>query len=537
MNLEHLWVSPAAFGVTTASPTQRAVCRVIEGLPLGELACDGEVMESFGGEQALALLPLTAPTEVDLLAGIRTGKSRLAACVALQASQIVDVAHLAPGEIPRVTIVSLSLDSAQVVLDHLVGTMQARPALRGLMIGEPSADGIMVRHPSGRPIEIAVAAGRRAGGELVSRWSAGAIFDEFTRMFGSSDGAVVNYDDARRAVIGRLLPRAQVLSIGSPWAPMGPAYERCQERHGKPGADLVVVRAKAPALNPVWWTAERCAALQQQDPTAYATDVMAEFADPSSAWLSAAAIKRCTRAPGTPAITRWTPARAFAFAMDPGTRGNSWTLVGLAAAYDREGIAKIEVVVHREWQGSPGAPLDSFVVLREIGKLMAPYETDTVHSDQYAGDPLRDIGSRAGVRVIVTSVNASNRFALYDDLGTVINAGQMELPPDPRFAADLLSVRRQVTQTGIRFALPVSADKRHADYVPALALALHAFGPLTNQATVKANLARRDEMIESAAIAMGMADVRPPAKVRDVVDRRWRMSMFAPKETSNDEVG
>ena len=41
--LERLLMSPAAFGLTTASPLQRAVCRIIDGLPLGDLASCAEV--------------------------------------------------------------------------------------------------------------------------------------------------------------------------------------------------------------------------------------------------------------------------------------------------------------------------------------------------------------------------------------------------------------------------------------------------------------------------------------------------------------
>ena len=48
---------------------------------------------------------------------------------------------------------------------------------------------------------------------------------------------------------------------------------------------------------------------------------------------------------------------------------------------------------------------------------------------------------------------------------------------------DLASVRRRVTQAGLTYHLPKTPDGRHADYVPALALALSAFaGPAALQA-------------------------------------------------------
>jgi hypothetical protein len=51
-------------------------------------------------------------------------------------------------------------------------------------------------------------------------------------MAGQEDG-VVNLDDARSAVLGRILPGSQLLYIGSPWAPFGPVYSMVQEFWGK----------------------------------------------------------------------------------------------------------------------------------------------------------------------------------------------------------------------------------------------------------------------------------------------------------------
>jgi hypothetical protein len=40
---------------------------------------------------------------------------------------------------------------------------------------------------------------------------------------------VVNLDHQRSSVLGRLLPNAQALYIGSPWAPFGPVYDAVTE--------------------------------------------------------------------------------------------------------------------------------------------------------------------------------------------------------------------------------------------------------------------------------------------------------------------
>ncbi|HMA97096.1 MAG TPA: hypothetical protein VKP30_30640 [Polyangiaceae bacterium] len=231
LTIETILTSPGAFSVP-ASALQRAVCRMLDGLPLGDLAGHPDVISAFGGPEAVASLPVGAPPpEVVVCAPIRSCKSILSICVAIRSSQCVDVSGLVPGEVPRFTLMSLRLDNSQAAFGMLAGVMQ-KPALHPLLIDEPTADSLLIRHPSGRPMEIACVAGARAGAGLVSRWSFGVAFDEAPRMVGSEDG-VVNLDDARSAVMGRLLPGAQILYIGSPWAPFGPVYDMVQEHWGK----------------------------------------------------------------------------------------------------------------------------------------------------------------------------------------------------------------------------------------------------------------------------------------------------------------
>jgi len=105
----------------------------------------------------------------------------------------------------------------------LRGCIEGSPALRSLIVNV-GADSVEVMHPSGRTVEIAVVAGSKAAGGLASRWSAGLILDECTRMVGA-DESVANMPEALSVIRERLLPGAQIQAIGSPWAPYGPAYD------------------------------------------------------------------------------------------------------------------------------------------------------------------------------------------------------------------------------------------------------------------------------------------------------------------------
>jgi hypothetical protein len=291
--------SPQFFGLTTATPLQRAACRIVDGIPLGELAHDPDVTAAVGGVSALAALPVgTRPFRVELYSGIRTAKSLITAACAVRASQSVDISHLRAGETPRIAVVSLDMDKARVVLDHLVGTILARPALKLLLAAEPSGDSVLLRHPSGRVVEIKVVAGARAGGSLVARWLLGAIFDEGPRMLSAEDGAVVNLTDGINAVEGRIVDGGQVLIVGSPYAPWGECYDSVREHWGKPSRHRVVLKAPAFVLNPVWWTPERCTDLKARNPRAYKTDVLGEFADAATQAFDSELIARALEPTG-----------------------------------------------------------------------------------------------------------------------------------------------------------------------------------------------------------------------------------------------
>lgn len=461
--LEETLTRPKGFGLEDATPVQRALCRIVEGLPLGELAEHPRVIRAVGGPEAAALLsaPVGRPRKVYNISGIRGGKSLTLAAAATSATQRVDVSRLGSGEVPRFSILATSIDIAQVSFnDHLVGKIMASPVLRSLVLEEPKSDSILLRHPSGRPVEIKVVAGARAGATLVARWSAGMAADEAPRMHGAE--AVVNFEDSVRAVEGRLLPGAQIFAFGSPWAPDGPVYDTVTARWGKPGLDLVVLRAPAYDLNPGWWTPERCEQLRTDNPDAYRTDVEAEFADADAAMFSSVEVERAVRK----GLLELPPSRGRSYfaAMDPATRGNAWTL----AIGHHEGTRLI-VDVARQWKGSRAEPLDPRQVLAEVAQVLGAYDLSEADTDQLGYDFVAALADNAGISLHLVAWTSANRLAAYDALRRRLSTGQVELPPDPLVRADLIAVRRRVTLGGVQIYLPETSDGRHTDYAPALA--------------------------------------------------------------------
>jgi hypothetical protein len=456
-SLETILTSPQlGFGLATASPLQRAICRISTGVPLGELASHPDVIRALGTESIGQ-----APDELAIVAAIRGGKSLFCAARAVYASQHCDLTLATASEVPRISIVSLSVDLAHVVYAHLVGGIRRSPALRALLAEEPKADSVRLRHLSGRLVEIKVSAGARAGASLVARWSAGVIFDEAPRMLGSDDGAIVNLDDAQKATKGRLLPGAQIIYVGSPWAPFGPVYEMVRDHWLRPTRNLVVVRAPGPALNPVWWTPERCEKLRETDPDAYATDVEARFLSPQSQLFDDETLKRATKRGDVAPEKR----ASYVAACDPATRGNAWTL----AVWTRDGERK-RLVLAREWKGSRTEPLDPKDVMRRIAGELAPYNVTMVYADRWNEDSLRSHAADAGLDWMCSTWTEKERVNAYLAFRDAVISDQAELHNHPQIRDDLLHVVKRVTASGLTIQLPTTGDGRHCDFAPAIVL-------------------------------------------------------------------
>lgn len=476
---ESVLTSPEWLGLTTATAMQRAICRLADGLPLAELwdapvlppelaaAYPDDVRERSTMAWALGgrVEPDGQPREMDVLAGIRGGKSLFASALAIRASQVCDLGALQPWEVPRYSICSLSLDNAHVIFEHLTGACEHSPRVSALVCAEPTADSVFLRHPSGRPVEVKVVAGRRAGGSLVSRWLIGAAFDEAPRMVGAEDG-VVNLDDLRRAALERLLPGGQLLYIGSPWAPLGPVYRAVREHHGRPSRVHVVVRATGPAMNPHHWTPERttrsASPPPEGDPQVYLTDCLAEFADLESSLFTEAQLRAVTldgveRLPYEP----WCTYVAY---MDTASTTNAWTLV--IGTLRRDG--RCAIVRAQQWL--PGtAPLVPREVLAEVAAICGEYQLHEVWADQFGGQFVVDFGHDFGLTVLQENVNRATKNEAWAATKTRVLEGALVLIDEPQMLDDLKRVRKRLTPEGHRIEFPVTADGRHCDYAPAVA--------------------------------------------------------------------
>lgn len=453
------------FALSTATPLQRAICRAASGLSLGDLTHHPDVIETLGD---LGLLAGTQPKELYIAAGIRTGKSLFAAALIAWVSQTADFSHLGPGEIPRISIVSVNKDLAHVTLNHFIGRSQESPKLRGLVSVKDKDSAYIIQESTGRKIEVAVVSNQREGATLVARWQALIIFDEASR-FASGGDNVINLEGARDAGLLRLVPGGMIVGIGSPMAPYGFFYEMVTKHLFNPSKTVLSIKAPAPLLNPLWWTPERIEDARRQDPVVYVRDILAEFTSDEDGLFPPKAVQQCTRS--TPVVCKPEPGLHYVAAIDPATRSNGFCLV----IATRKGNKRI-VVLAKEWRGLPDRPLDSREIVQQVGEIVAQYNIRNVMTDQWLADVLMERAREHGYVIYQHRPTVEERAKSYRAVLDRFLSGEIEIPPDVQLRADLVRTKKVTLPSGgFQIKLPKTADGRHADFIPPLMMALSHF--------------------------------------------------------------
>lgn len=451
----------AGYADIPASPLQLAACRASEGQPVDEtVLSDADVERHFGCGRSR--IGLCMPALVVIIAGVRGGKSYFAVCGATRDVLAADCDALKQHEIARHPIVAPTVDNAQATFRILVGVWRESPVLRSWIIAE-TTDTLTVRRPDGRVFEIVVVAAHRGGVTLRSRWLAGFTFEEAAGFGIETQGAAVNAEELLRAGQTRLLPGTQGRIISSPFGQQGILWRLYQESFGSPGR-VLVVHAPTRAMNPSFPQAT-IDEIRARDPDGAAREYDAAWTDPESAYFDSLTLRAARRK--EPLERAPVAGVTYVAAWDAATRGNSWSLI--VAHADETG--RVVVDVARQWTGSKTTPLSPKVVIGEIAGVLAPYKVASVYVDQWSVDALRDQAADAGLGLI--ECDKATTDAGYKTLQTRLANGAAELPPLDALEQDLRGVRKRVTPTGVRIELPRTADGRHCDFAPSVALATH----------------------------------------------------------------
>ena len=456
-------VTGRGFADLPASPLQLAVIRASQGEPIGDVLPPPEIERHFGTSE----LPPVKPTVVELVCGVRSGKSFIGACAGIHAALTADLSQLKRHEIPRFAIIAPTVDAARATFVLLSGILQGSAVLRRFV--ESESDGcVVLKRPDGRRVEIVVVAAHRGGLSVRNRWLVGFVLEEVAQFGQEATGAAVNVEELLRAAETRLLPGCQGWLISSPFGPTGLLYETWKRHFGSPRRTLVV-HAPTRAMNPSF-PVETIEAIRAEQPDVAAREFDAEWTDAESAFFPATLVDQATR--DAPLVLQ---GRACSAAMDPATRSNDWSLAVSWRAQVSETVSRVVIGGVWRWQGSKSAPLSPKETLTEIAEILRRYSVSQVYCDGWSFDSMQDHARAAGIHLVEHP--AKDRDLPYQRLKTMLGNGSIELPPEPLLRQDLVAVRERALAGGKRIILPKTADGRHCDFVPSVALAaMHAEG-------------------------------------------------------------
>ncbi|MDW7759452.1 MAG: hypothetical protein SCM96_02310 [Acidobacteriota bacterium] len=397
------------------------------GLPI----VDGRDLEIYRKCTGRQFLPTGPFREVFCVSGRRSGKSRLAALIAVFLATFRDWRNvLSPGERGKAIIIATDRAQAKVIHGYISGLLNSNPSLGRLIIAEGKES---IELSTGVDIEIATANYRSIRGRTVIF----ACMEELA-FWRSSEIYANPATEILRALKPSLAtaPGSLLLGISSAYARQGLLWEMVSKHHGK-DSDVLTWVSDSLTMNP---TLDR-AMIEREleaDPSAARAEWLSVFRDDVESFLGLDLLESAV-VPGRIAdlqLEKGAQARGF---IDPsGGRQDSYT----AAVASRNPVTG-RIVVNAVREKRP--PFSPEAVTADFAEFFRGYRVSTVTCDHWGGEWVCEIWRKNGFRVEASKLSASEIYVAFLAL---VASGKVELPDNVRLKTQLLQLERRVRPGG-----------------------------------------------------------------------------------------
>jgi hypothetical protein len=402
----------------------KAFLAAVFGLPMG-----AEAAAIYRQHTARGTAPTQPTREGWVVAGVRAGKSRIAALIAVFLACFRDYRpYLAQGERAVVMVLAGDRKQAQVIFEYVRAFLQIAK-LHHLVVKETRE---AIRLKTRVVIEIHASSFRSVRGYTC----AAVICDEIA--FWPTDEAGANPDvEILKALRPRMvtIPGALLLCISSPYARRGALWDAHRQHYGRDGDPVLVWQADTRSMNPTV-DAGLIAAAYEQDAAAAAAEYGAEFRRDIESFISREAVDACV-VPGRHELPPVAGVDYVAF-VDPS--GGSQDAMTLAIAHRApSGRAVLDLVRERQ------PPFNPDDVVAEFAATLTRYHVRRVTGDRYGGDWPAE---RFRAHEIGYETTDKAKSAYYLELLAQVNREQAELLDHPRLLAQLCALERRTARGG-----------------------------------------------------------------------------------------
>src|SRR5262245_46618678 len=411
----------AALGEIDTWRTWLVVLKAAFGRPLNE--DELEVFHAVAGDRAP---PEGRVRELWAVAGRRSGKSRMAAAVAIYLALFVKH-RLAPGEKGMALVLAGSIDQARTVFSYTKGFLEAAPALKREIVAIKRQE-IELRNG------IVIAVHSNSYRTVRGRTMVAAVLDEVS--FWRDESTATPDTETYTAILPSLATtNGMLVGISTPYRKLGLLHQKHRDHFGVDGDDVLVVQGASKTFNPSLSDAT-LAAQRAADPTAAGAEWDAEFRSDIGAFLDDELIDA--------AIDHGRPLelspvdgviyRAFVDAAGGGP--DSYTI---SIGHKQGDVYIIDVV-----RGTSGK-FDPQSVTEEYAKLCRQYRIRSVIGDNYARDWVAGAWRKLGFEYIRSS---RPKGAIYLESLPVFTRGLARLPNNARLIRELRLLERRTHRSG-----------------------------------------------------------------------------------------
>jgi hypothetical protein len=424
MNIDAALLDPrllgAGLGDASTYSTWLAILRAAHGLPLS--TTDKALFDSVSGHRE----PPTAPVaELWCVIGRRSGKSRIAAALAVYVATLVEH-RLARGETGTVLVLSATRSQAKTCFRYALGYLESAPLL-AREIESLTQDEIRLK--SGVVISTHVNSFRSVRGRTILS----CIFDEVA--FWRDDTSSNPDREVLRAVAPALAAaNGMLVAISTPYRKLGLLYERHKAHFGQDTEDILVVQGASTAFNPTLRQKMIDRAIAD-DPEGAEAEWNAQFRADIASFLDDELITSAVR-PGPRELPPRYDQSYHAFIDASGRRSDAYCMtIG-----HREGTRFIaDVVVGQAPKFNP------VEVTERFAQIVRAYRCTRVTGDNYAGEWVADAWRSQGLAYERADLPASQ---LYQEAVPLFTREEISIPDHPQLIRELRLLERRTSRMG-----------------------------------------------------------------------------------------